>query len=212
MLLNSGAAGAYRCVYTNVETAQAMREDTLGALRAILGQLGSRARRNAGRAVPVSEAWPGIPLETFGPAGALQEALAQWAEADRRPLVLLIDEIDSLVGDTLLAVLRQLRAGYDLRPEGFPQSVILCGVRDVRDYGASIRGGAPRMPSLPVAAPSTSRPSRCGSPQGSQGTFSRAEVLSLLGQHTEATGQSFTKRRRSRGQDMDADGRASRGW
>ena len=113
-LLNSGAAGAYRCAYTNVETAQAMREGTLGALRAILGQLGSRARRTLGETF-LSEAWPGI-LETFGPAGALQEALAQWAEADRRPLVLLIDEIDSLVGDTLLAVLRQLRAGYDLRP------------------------------------------------------------------------------------------------
>ena len=48
--------------------------------------------------------------------------------------MLLIDEIDALIGDTLLWVLRQLRAGYDERPEGFPQSVILCGVRDVRDY------------------------------------------------------------------------------
>ena len=182
-LLNSGAAGAYRCVYTNVETAQAMREDTLGALRAILGQLGSRARRTLGEQF-LSEAWPGI-LETFGPAGALQEALAQWAEVDRRPLVLLIDEIDSLVGDTLLAVLRQLRAGYDLRPDGFPQSVILCGVRDVRDYrihsrseNAIIAGGS----AFNVKAESLRL-----------GDFSRAEVLSLLGQHTEATGQSFTK-------------------
>ena len=48
--------------------------------------------------------------------------------------MLLIDEIDALIGDTLLSVLRQLRAGYDERPAGFPQSVILCGVRDVRDY------------------------------------------------------------------------------
>lgn len=37
-------------------------------------------------------------------------------------------------GDTLLSVLRQLRAGYDRRPEGFPQSVVLCGLRDVDDY------------------------------------------------------------------------------
>ncbi|MCE2540087.1 MAG: hypothetical protein J4G16_06780 [Acidobacteria bacterium] len=48
--------------------------------------------------------------------------------------MLLIDEIDTLVGDTLLSVLRQLRAGYDQRPWGFPHSVVLCGVRDVRDY------------------------------------------------------------------------------
>ena len=48
--------------------------------------------------------------------------------------MLLIDEIDALIGDSLLAVLRQLRAGYVRRPAGFPQSVVLCGVRDVRDY------------------------------------------------------------------------------
>ena len=48
--------------------------------------------------------------------------------------MLLLDEIDTRVGDTLLSVLRQLRAGYDRRPEGFPQSVVLCGLRDVDDY------------------------------------------------------------------------------
>lgn len=117
-LLNGGTVGAYRCVYTNVENAQPTRENILEALRAILGQLGARARRTLGENF-LSEVWPGI-LETFGPAGALQEALAQWAEADRKPLVLLIDEIDSLLGDTLLTVLRQLRAGYDLRPDGYP--------------------------------------------------------------------------------------------
>ena len=53
---------------------------------------------------------------------------------DQQPKVLIIDEIDSLIGDTLISVLRQLRAGYDKRPDSFPQSVILCGVRDVRDY------------------------------------------------------------------------------
>ena len=47
--------------------------------------------------------------------------------ADSRPLVLLIDEIDALVGDTLLAVLRQLRTGYVDRPARFPHSIVLCG-------------------------------------------------------------------------------------
>ena len=46
-----------------------------------------------------------------------------------RPLVLLIDEIDALVGDTLLSVLRQLRTGYVDRPARFPHSIILCGMR-----------------------------------------------------------------------------------
>ena len=48
--------------------------------------------------------------------------------------MLLVDEIDSLVGDTLLPVLRQLRAGYQQRTRSFPHSVVLCGVRDIRDY------------------------------------------------------------------------------
>ena len=62
--------------------------------------------------------------------------------------MVLIDEIDTLVGDTLISVLRQLRAGYDQRPERYPQSVVLCGVRDVRDYrirsssGEIITGGS----------------------------------------------------------------------
>ena len=131
-LLNGGGEGDYRCVYVNVEAGQAMREDVEPAMRAILGALASWARTTLNEDF-LDDAWPGI-LAKFGPAGALGEALARWSEADPRPLVLLVDEIDALVGDTLLAVLRQLRAGYVRRPRGFPQSVVLCGVRDVRDY------------------------------------------------------------------------------
>jgi hypothetical protein len=45
-----------------------------------------------------------------------------------------LDEVDAPVGDTPISLLRQLRAGYPERPARFPQSVILCGVRDIRDY------------------------------------------------------------------------------
>ena len=82
--------------------------------------------------VDVTLTWCDI-VAHFGD-GALAEALTRWCEADPRPLVLLIDEIDTLIGDTLISVLRQLRSGYDQRPESFPHSVLLCGVRDVRDY------------------------------------------------------------------------------
>ena len=54
--------------------------------------------------------------------------------ADSNLLVQLIDEIDALVGATLLSVLRQLRTGYPGRPGRFRHSTNLCGVRDVRDY------------------------------------------------------------------------------
>ena len=127
-LLNSGAAGDYRCVYVNVEAAQAVREDVGRAMRVIVGRLASRARLLGDGFL--YDTWSDI-VASFGD-GALAEALTRWCEADPKPLVLLIDEIDSLIGDTLISVLRQLRDGYDQRPESFPHSVVLCGVRDVR--------------------------------------------------------------------------------
>ena len=177
-LLNT--EGTYCCVYVNIEGAQALREDVEQAMRVILGELASRARSIGDDFL--SKAWSDIFAE-FGP-GALREALTRWSEAAPKPLVLLLDEIDALIGDSLLAVLRQLRAGYDLRPEGFPQSVVLCGVRDVRDYrihsrsaNAVIAGGS--------AFNIKARSLRLGD-------FSQAEVHTLLAQHTEETGQVFT--------------------
>jgi hypothetical protein len=68
------------------------------------------------------------------PTGALTELLARWSRAAARPIVLMLDEVDALVGDTLISLLRQIRAGYAQRPFAFPLALILCGVRDVRDY------------------------------------------------------------------------------
>ena len=157
-LLNSGAEGDFRCVYANVEAGQVVRDDLEQGMRAILDELASRARSTLGDEL-LEGIWPAI-LARSGPAGALRHTLSRWAEADLRPLVLLIDEIDALVGDNLLSVLRQLRAGYDRRPESFPQSVVLCGVRDVRDY--RIHRTWSRQ-SSPGAAPSMSRRDRCAS-------------------------------------------------
>ena len=180
-LLNSGEACDYRCVYANFEVGQAAREDTARALRALLGQLATRAE------MTLDDETPGrlrnAALADAGPDGALFEVLSRWARADPRPLVLLIDEIDTLVGDTLLSVLRQLRAGYDQRPAGFPHSVILGGVRDVRDYrvhstarNALVLGGSAfniKSASLRL------------------GDFTAAETRALLAQHTAETGQAF---------------------
>ena len=176
------AEGVYSCVYVNVESGQAAREDVERVTRTVLAGLASRARLTLGDEF-LGQIWPGI-LAEVGPDFALQEALTRWAAASPKPLVLLIDEIDALIGDALLSVLRQLRAGYDLRPEGFPQSVVLCGVRDVRDYrihsssaNATIAGGS----AFNIKAQSLRL-----------GDFSPDEVQALLGQHTDETGQVFT--------------------
>ena len=180
-LLNRGEAGDFRCVNVNVEPAQVARDDVARGIRAILSGLAMSARR-VGDDYP-DGVWPDI-LAKAGPEDALKELLARWCEANPTPLVLLVDEIDSLVGDTLLSVLRQLRAGYEHRPEGFPQSVVLCGVRDIRDYrirsstGEVIAGGSP----FNVAAKSLR-----------MGDFTQAETRALMAQHTEETGQRFSE-------------------
>ena len=181
-LLNGGEVGEYRCVYFNVEAGQAAREDTTRAMQAMFRELASRARSTLGDEL-IEGVWSQL-LDRYGPDGAMGELFSRWAEADRTPLVLLIDEVDTLVGVTLISVLRQLRAGYDRRPEGFPQSVVLCGVRDVRDY--RMRWG----PDNSVIAGGSAFNIKARSMR--LGDLSRDDVLALLAQHTEETGQGFT--------------------
>ena len=90
-------------------------------------------------------------LAQAAPTQALMRFLTRWSESSPRPLVLLLDEVDALVGDSLIALLRQLRAGYTQRPAHFAQTVVLCGVRDLRDYRihGSLRSARPaRLPLL----------------------------------------------------------------
>ncbi len=182
-LLNSGGTADYRCIYANIEAGQAARENVADGMRAVLSQFALRASLTLGD--DSLERICRDALDSAGPLGALSVALSRWAAADRTPLVLLIDEIDALVGDTLLAVLRQLRAGYDQRPSAFPHSVVLCGVRDVRDYrihstveNRMVLGGS----AFNVKATSLR-----------MGDFTEYEVHALLAQHTAATGQAFTE-------------------
>ena len=180
-LLNSGTAGDYRCVYVNLEPAEAMREDLREAMRGILDELALSAESQLGDQVLVDIC--NEVKRTASPGMALRQVLFRWARADARPLVLLIDEIDSLEGDTLTSILRQLRSGYYQRPTGFPQSIVLCGLRDVGDYrihsssrGKDVPGGSV----FNISATSLRL-----------GDFSEAEVIALLDQHTTETGQTF---------------------
>ena len=180
-LLNGGSVGGYRCAYVNVEPAQTAREDVGRAIGAILDGLAGEARHIL-RDPATADLAETVDTATR-PDSAFARFLARWSAADSRPLVLLIDEIDALVGDTLVSVLRQLRAGYVHRPGRFPQSVVLCGIRDVRDYRIHassekqvIAGGS----AFNIKAKSLRL-----------GDFGEADVGALLGQHTAATGQEF---------------------
>ena len=171
----------YRAVYANVEAAQAARERVDAAMRAIMSEISGRARYFLKDDFP--ETLRKKILSDSSGEDALGRMLMEWSEADARPLILMLDEVDALIGDTLISLLRQLRGGYDKRPGSFPQSIILCGVRDVRDYRIHssatkeiITGGS----AFNIKAESLRL-----------GNFSLAEITQLYRQHTEATGQVF---------------------
>ncbi|MBI4603666.1 MAG: AAA family ATPase [Planctomycetes bacterium] len=130
------------------------------------------------------------PAELFAtipePASGLFFVLNEWARRCPRPIVLFIDEIDAIDAiedDALIAVLHQLRNGYTLRPQGFPLSVALIGMRDVREYKARVR---PDRETLGSASPFNIKAESL-----TLGNFTPAEVAALYRQHTDETGQEW---------------------
>lgn len=174
----------YHAVYINIEAAQAARDDVKTALLSILVSLRHAITVWLDDESPtltflnecISEK---IPLTI----NSLFEALAFFARHSARPLVLFVDEIDALIGDSLLSVLRQLRAGYIERPKGFPQSICLVGLRDVRDYRVWSKEAGVYV--------STASPFNIKARSLILTNFSPKEVEALLLQHTSATGQAF---------------------
>lgn len=114
---------------------------------------------------------------------SLKIYLANWCRKVSKSIVLLIDEIDSLFDDVLISVLCQLRDGYQSRPAGFPSSVVLVGLRDVREYKVQLR---PDSKSLGTASPFNVKAKSVF-----MKNFSPEEVFELLEQHTSATNQEF---------------------
>lgn len=174
--------GRYRAVYANLEPAQAYREQVDAAMATATQAIVQGARCWLGD--EQAEAVATEVLESPARHLALQNFLARWCARSTQPLVLLLDEVDALVGDTLLSLLRQLRAGYPQRPTAFPHTVVLCGVRNLRDYRIHARserevitGGS----AFNIKAKSLRL-----------GDFSAEETRTLLLEHTQETGQVFT--------------------
>lgn len=122
------------------------------------------------------------PIPTAPEGGLISAFLTKWAQVSPRPLVLFIDEIDAIFDESLISVLHQLRDGFNSRPHAFPQSVVLCGLRNVRDYKV-LSGGEPRL--------GTSSPFNIKSDSLRLANFTEAEVAELYEQHTSETGQQF---------------------
>jgi hypothetical protein len=91
--------------------------------------------------------------------GVLQKSLSDYCCLLDKPFVLLLDEVDTMSGDTMVSFLRQIRAGYierkqlppslwqrlrgkvhgNLRCYNFPASIALVGMRDLHDYKMNVR-------------------------------------------------------------------------
>ncbi|UJL35017.1 ATP-binding protein [Cylindrospermopsis raciborskii Cr2010] len=168
-------SGEYTAVMLSVEVGSVFPDEPERAERAILGSW------QDGIDIWLPEdLHPPFDPERRETIGAF---LKSWAKSSPRPLVVFIDEIDSLQNQTLISVLRQLRDGFPRRPQGFPHSVGLIGMRDVRDYKVK-SGGSERF--------NTSSPFNIKAESLTLSNFTFTDVQNLYEQHTTATGQVFT--------------------
>jgi hypothetical protein len=168
------AQGKYTAVMASVEVGATFSTNPLAAQKEIL-----RAWDDGIRFWLPPELQPPewMHCETIG------QAISLWCRHSPRPIILFIDEIDALQDEALVTVLRQLRDGYPRRPKGFPHSLALVGLRDVRDYKVAA-GGQNRL--------GTSSPFNIKVESFTLANFSVTDVASLYGQHTADTGQVFT--------------------
>ena len=174
--------GQYFAIYVNFEVGQVWRHNIKKATDEFVQEILSRSHDILKDDFPIEESI--MFYKTRATENGLSDMLRYLSKLIKKPIVMFIDEIDSLIGDTLLSVLRQLRAGYDKRPDNFPSTIILCGVRDIKDYRIHtsnqeiITGGSAfniKTESLRL------------------GNFSKEEVIELYNQHTTETGQKFAE-------------------
>lgn len=176
------AEDKYICIYANFEVGQASRNNISEAIGAIVFEIISRYCSLSKENKKLEEELLKKYRSTKSTVSDLNSILTYLSEKSKKPVIFLIDEIDSLVGDTLISVLRQIRAGYDKRPALFPQTIILCGLRDIKDYRIQttnediITGGSAfniKAESLKI------------------GNFTKDEIIVLYNEHTKETGQKF---------------------
>ncbi|MEM1178703.1 MAG: AAA-like domain-containing protein [Acidobacteriota bacterium] len=169
-------SGEYAALLTSFEMGQTFTPDLEGAVDSLLSALASRAS-------VWPEAWRPPTIDRSQPARVrLYDYLRRWAQKCPRPLVLFFDEIDALIDETLLSVLRQLRTGYLERPDHFPWSIALIGLRDVRDYRIQTRGASETL--------GTASPFNIKVESIRLRDFTAAEVSELYGQFGD---ESFTE-------------------
>ncbi|MEA2085131.1 MAG: ATP-binding protein, partial [Thermodesulfobacteriota bacterium] len=170
--------GDYIALYVNVEAGQAWRNNIEQLNRTIVNEF----RMNAKIYLPPEYRPSPACFADIG--NEFSMFLINWCLELPKPLVLFMDEVDALIGDGLLSVLRQLRSGYTKRPRAFPHALCIIGLRDIRDYRIYsdekmkyVVGGS----AFNIKKESTRLED-----------FTLDHVKCLYAQHTEDTGQKFS--------------------
>ncbi|MGW4963649.1 AAA family ATPase [Nonomuraea sp. NPDC004186] len=177
------AEGDVAALMFSCERAKAARDDVGWAESLLLDSIREAAERSGWP----DELLPPDPWPQVTPGSRFGAALSEWCHRCPRRVVLFFDEIDALQGTGMISILSQLRDGHNARHEGrpFPTSVVLCGLRNVRDYkvasGGNPDGSNPAGP-FNIIAESLRL-----------GDFTADQIAELYDQHTQATGQEFTK-------------------
>ena len=171
-------SGNYLAAYANLEVGQPSRENVDSAMPAMFAVMGSQVENTCGDSFLKD-----FKIDYQRASSLFYEGLSAWAKASDKPIVLFLDEVDALVGDTLISLLRQLRAGYRERPANFPATIVLCGVRDLLDY--RIHASSEKTPITGGSAFNVKAKSL------RLGDFERDQIETLYHLHTEETGQPF---------------------
>ena len=147
-----------------------------------------RCMPNICNAIRQSALWSKLPIPEIRanePNSMVNDILADFSSlVAPKQLVFLFDEVDALEGESMISFLRQLRGGFMERGAGrFPVSIVLVGMRDLKDYITAAKDGV---------APSALSPFNIKADSVFIKNFSQDEIRMLFQQHTEETGQRIT--------------------
>jgi hypothetical protein len=170
--------GKYIALYVNIEAGQAWRNNLTELNQTIINEFRIKSQIYLPTEYQPSSAC----FENIG--NEFSMFLSRWCLELPKPLVVFMDEVDALMGDGLISVLRQLRNGYTQRPRAFPHALCLIGLRDMRDY--RIYSDASKRYIIGGSAFNIKEKSI------RLENFSLEQVKELYAQHTKATGQPFT--------------------
>ncbi|TYB50827.1 ATP-binding protein, partial [Nonomuraea sp. PA05] len=132
------AEGDTAALMFSCERAKAAGDDYVAAESLLLDSLREAADLSGWpKKLLPPRSWPQVT-----PGSRFCAALREWSRRCPRRVVLFIDEIDALQGNSLASILGQLRDGHNKRHKAypFPASIVLCGLRDVRDYKVASGG------------------------------------------------------------------------